>query len=427
MNGQVQQQTRRNNSGSKKKIGYIGAGGGGDSAAALLLDLALNGKGDNIILGAGYEYLDYFNSIKDGNKNRATPPVFERLKYSDSKEQPFNNTTNVNKAIIKSEIDEYLNIITGKEGVVENKLFPILKLDNLKLVYKFFKPLLVKKPANNITNSNVAKIVDGEGSSFKYKSLLEETLIVNKLKDFNISQLYMFSSCSKLSEKVEKIKSCYSVLLEAIIPLKKVVILDFGGDILDFKNIEKDARDVMVFIMTLSICYDRDIPIEIQIYGAGCDSHASPETVMNRIKELKENLNVQLNQNTQTSYQNTCIKKLIDFIDQNNELLKSLNITGENRATGNFYIAYKLSQEANSNTINNKYLQKCIMARGEYNKLNEKEKVKMDNSAISEFAQCNFIKLVNKESIKKFIDNVQKDKDYINQLRKIIGGLSNIE
>lgn len=308
------------------RILYLGAGGGGDTNAAVMCALADKSPGEKFVLGAGYAIKEYKDSFAKQQNSRKIKGQIDRKIVSDPK-----LTVNYLNESLKNYLDENADInatsvwrLNDSEKGAMEALFNDVKPDT---------PLTYDDPA-----------IQKQYSSYKYQALLEERLLLRKLKDDLgdnpvLNNIYMFFTTSRWDNN-DEINTSYNALKEFIInkTIQKVVLMDFGGDLIEFT---KPGRDPIVLLNSLRLLQDiQNLTIEVWVYGPGVDSHALPSDVIDNIRKFQQITS------TPEDIASVDINPLVDFIKNKSDLLNQIDVLGLNRATGNWYEAYNNCTES---------------------------------------------------------------------------------
>ena len=353
---------------------YLGAGGGGDTNAAVMCALADTSPGKKLVIGAGYSLDEYTKAFIKEQKNRKTGEIDRKAME--------------NATYITNYLNESLK--NYKEETDSNSKTDVWRLnDNEKTAMELLFNAVKPEEGVDYYDPELQK----RHSSYKYQGLLEERLLLRKLKEtlgdndvFN--NIYILFTTSNWTD-TSAINKSYNALKDFITTkmLQKIVLMDFGGDLIEFT---KAGRDPIVLLNCLRLLKDpqfQNLTIEIWIYGPGVDSHALPDKILSNITKFRE-----VTTNT-GEFEKVDIKPLIKFIEDHATLLNEIDILGLNRATGNWYEAYKNCLEsmipkggARKKTIKrgggidkDTYIDKGLKSRTEYSGLkNQDDKQVLD-------------------------------------------------
>ena len=298
---------------------YLGAGGGGDTNAAVMCALADTSPGKKLVLGAGYSLDEYTTSFKKEQKNRKTGAI--------------DRNACTNSAFIDSYLKESLK--NYKDDTALNTDTDVWRLNDTEQTAMIELFNAVKPEEVPYDDAGLQQ----RHGSYKYQGLLEERLLLRKLKEVLgdndvLNNIYISYTTSNWKDTIAINKS-YNALKDFITTktVQKIVLMDFGGDLIQFT---KAGRDPIVLLNCLRLLKDplfQNLTVEVWIYGLGVDSHALPgdvETNLNKFAEI-----------TMTGVIDPVnITPLLDFIKNNSDLLEKIDILGLNRATGNWYEAY---------------------------------------------------------------------------------------
>jgi hypothetical protein len=360
-------------------VAYIGAGGGGDTNAAIMCALADTSSSEKFVLGAGYSIQEYKDSFAKQQNSRKVKGQIDRKSVTN----PQLTVDYLNESL-KNYLDENADNLKTSVWRLNDT-----EKESMEALFNNVKP---DTTVLNYDNPDIQK----QYSSYKYQALLEERLLLRKLKadlgnNAVLNNIYMFFSTSSWDNN-NAINTSYNALKDFIINknIQKLVLMDFGGDLIEFT---KPGRDPIVLLNCLRLLQDKDIQnltVEVWIYGAGVDSHALPNDVINNLKKFQ--------QITGTPEEIVTVNTdpLIDFIKNKSALLDEIDILGLNRATGNWYEAYKNCLKlGGARRKNNKrgggvtveaYIKDGLQARSEYDSLKTPElKAIMDNGWMTFF------------------------------------------
>lgn len=313
----------------KENVLYLGAGGGGDTTAAMIRALADNDNGiaKKFVMGAGYKFPeDYEKAFKDGSNKRGT----------DGKDR-FSVVLNDTKDLTQQANTYLANTLEKDEKYEIYKFKTRTFLTNNTDTDESFFESLIPDEAKEINGKKIPPAQQKSG--FKIKTLLEERTSIRYLKskyqtEFSSIEdnLYMFRTVDSFDVTKDVVASFEA--LKHFIKTKgitKVVVMDFGGDIFDYKKI---TRDTGVLAMLLyMIKHDAAMfKLDIEVYGPGCDTHAT-------VAETKTNMMKAIGDLTPVTGESP-LMSMAQFLFENSEELLKYEILGEGRATGNFVKAY---------------------------------------------------------------------------------------
>lgn len=307
---------------------YIGAGGGGDTVAAAVR--ALSETGTRYVLGAGYAYEEYVKALTEGNKHRPPKEGWAREPANAGKEA----------------IEAYINSVIEKQ---EDGIFKLLKPgdDSEELKDAVFKD---KK-------RNERK---GADSSYKYRSLLEESTFLNEIKMGDV-ECFMAATAEHLGEPRSRengdkehdyvsAENQYAALNKFVLGknINEIIVMDFGGDIFDLKETMTRARDGVFLTLLVRLLLDNPaISMRVEVYGPGVDMHEGPAEVLCKLRAMKP---------TSIASDNSMYRAL----QVREDVLVKLGVLGMGRATANWFAAVKMEED---------YINKYLKKRDDYKKL----------------------------------------------------------
>ena len=442
---------------------YYGIGGGGDTNSAIIRAITDNtvSNDNKYVIGAGYRYAEYVNALTNGEKNRKKEPknkdkyVYDRLPYT-------------KKTQDDTLIDNYLNeALSTNGGNVEKELYnlssitPLTKKEYFDEVDPTVNIVAADKYNPKIIDGN--ELLDEKGNtivfdynktSLGYRTLKEETDLLIILKnDIDSTKLkehiYMcfttdnfeatYSDKDDEKKKADQIKKdnqlkkdvplVYKTLKNFIKDnrIEKIVTMDFGADIFDFKSIARDTANLLMITKIIEDLIEEQktdatilIPeLILEVYGPGVDAHAPINEVINNLNSVKPKGDIINVMNLPVQYKEF-MKKLIDNKDY-------LDIMKPGRATGNYCEAFRLCDKSMEQVMiggkkyknkkggnleeNLEFINSHLKARHDFtsvlNPTKQKEVVNQANqiikSGICDFAQI-YIYRINKDNIQEFIN-----------------------
>lgn len=363
---------------SSKNTLFVGAGGGGDTAAAIFRAISSDIPTENkFVLGAGYSRQDYKNTLTADESKKEGKPYYR-------KEQP------------EDKVDSYLNSILIDPAHSDNENCEVyrLKVNDVKLDDMF---------GSEVNTKDGKKKYESADAGFKYKTLLEEVLCIKKLQQvqeinekIDLNNIFMcFTTPDVKESNTQNLKKMYNSIKWFLnhFNIRKVVLMDFGGDIFDFKQI---ARDTLVLTMiTHILTFEKnlkEITLDIEVYGPGVDSHETLEHVNGNLNAVVKALGGNVVTNTTLGSERLIVDNLVKLFTKDVDLknvAKFINLSGPGRATGNYIRAHEI---VNNKTGQEDFVQEYLRARTEV-----KTFVDESNMVIPETVTKAFSKAKNEE------------------------------
>ena len=247
---------------------YVGAGGGGDTAAAVVRSLAHPAGGRAAVYGAGYSAAEYARSLAGGVR---APPgsgrEYDRL--------PFIGDSAL--------IDHYLRDTGARDHAGRDvPVFQLRPDGGSRHVAALFEGLRAADASN-------AAVIE-QGAGFKHMSLLDECYVAAQLAPPH--PVHIFASVRDLRDPAAA-RSAFEALAAHLraADARRVVLIDFGADVLDFATAAGArrplARDTTVLLMLLRMLRTGVIAqLRLEVYGPGVDAHDTLDAVMHRLRGL---------------------------------------------------------------------------------------------------------------------------------------------
>eukprot|EP00457_Paulinella_chromatophora_P010835 gb/GEZN01010951.1/.p1 GENE.gb/GEZN01010951.1/~~gb/GEZN01010951.1/.p1 ORF type:complete len:388 (-),score=48.76 gb/GEZN01010951.1/:35-1168(-) len=327
---------------------YIGAGGGGDTVMAALRALC-HQAGPCCVLGAGYAPSDYYDALTKGQNDHKTGEVQRKSCHQAS----------VQKYLSKVKIPIHM------DKSIATPLTDVWRVGSLSKeeMVAFVTPLL--PPGKHMDWRDTA--------GFKYRTLIEESSFHDQVTAKGRAvELDMFVSTEKYEGTPEFARMVGA--LRGFVDARKVqqlVLLDVGGDILDFSRYQ---RDVSVLLACVQVAVEWRIRLLLEVYGAGCDAHADAATAQARLEELAQRAGIAISD----EQANFC--RMLAAERQG----LAVEVAGVGRAGGNFLLASKLIKQVDEGTtsLGQAYEEytKGLHARTEYKYATDDWRASFDSS-----------------------------------------------
>lgn len=381
------------------------------------------------VIGAGYEHATYVSALNqygvDKKKNIERLPVNYDACNPDNDKYKIKEKCGIYNPVRITNSDEtinnYLNDtidvnISNIKGIYKlnsepditihefmNNLFPILTSPNS--IEGGNRKRQISKNKGGTTDEDKLKKLKEASAGFKYQTLLEERLIMMEamkisntykllkgfLPSFLDNNVFMIASVGNINEGDEKVRNMYIALEQFIFQknINKIVVMDFGGDIFNYDPVGRDAIMLMMLLLLQQNHSDK-FTMSIEVYGPGCDAHAPYDTSIGNITSIVPDIH--------PSNDDGFIKKFMEFIKNNEGALRSINLTGPGRATGNFLAAYNNKDE----NINN-YIKEYLEVRPDFQEM--KDVISSQTTKqVSNFAEIYNI-VVNKNNLETIMTN----------------------
>jgi hypothetical protein len=300
----------------RRVTAYVGAGGGGDTVSALVRALAAPPTEDVVVYGAGYSAAVYEESLRAGVESKTPGYDYDR--------KPFTGDRTL--------IDAYLHGVGVRTTDGDGSVFQVT-VPHPSVVGALFDDL----------RTDISLPAAEQHAGFKYRSLLDAVNAVDQLKlPF---PLFMFHSVADLSDASE-VRASYEALsahwTASHTKVETVVLLDFGGDIVDIVPTDCShpsrplSRDTTVLMMALRFLRTGVIDcLRLEIYGPGVDAHDTINNVMHRLELLEQFSHI-----VSPRDRDVTVESFVGLIAKHMQLLKHFNLLAPGRATANWLEVY---------------------------------------------------------------------------------------
>ena len=372
---------------------YVGAGGGGDTAAAVVRSLAHPAGCRAAVYGAGYSAAEYARSLASGV--RAAPGSgrdYDRL--------PFGGDSGL--------IDDYLRDTGARDHAGRDApVFQVRPARGSRHVAALFEGLRVDGSA----------AVDEQGAGFKHMSLLDECSVVAQLAPPH--PVYIFGSVRDLRDAAAA-RIAYEALAAHLhaADTRRLVLIDFGADVLDFAAPTGErrplARDTTVLLMALHMLLTGVIvALRLEVYGPGVDAHDTLDAVMHRLQALES---LGLARVLPAGAAGPEVDAFVARLRQHEAPLARCGLLRRGRATANFLRAHSRSVATTGEDASNEFMAEWLEARDDFAKRSALEQVAFreatrrylagDPARAEQFRAVVLVQLDTAEAAQRFVDAV---------------------
>jgi hypothetical protein len=306
---------------------YVGAGGGGDTVAAALRALADGGGAERKVIGAGYPRSQYTDTLV--KKNTASLDTIDGY---------------VSGVIEESDVPGIFALKPPDAACEANKAVVFADRGELDATYG-------------------VPTYETESSSYKYKTLLEESTFLHHV-DMGAVECFMAVTSDSMNAAADAQLDAFQDFVVHH-KVREIVLIDFGGDVFDLKPVISKARDavfltVILLVMKRLAAQGRSLTLRVEVYGPNVDMHDADGAASVIKKLMKAGVSVKAGHTT-AMYSIMKAKAILGTM---------LGLLGPGRATGNWLAA------ADGAVPFSRYVSEYLMARKDYKDLLAKDPTK---------------------------------------------------
>lgn len=275
---------------------YVGAGGGGDTVAAALRALADGGGAKRKVIGAGYPRSQYTDVL--AKKNTASLETVEAY---------------VSGVIEESGVPGIFALKPPDAACQANKAAVFADRAELDATYGVLQ-------------------YETEGSSYKYKTLLEESTFLRHV-DMGAVECFMAVTSDSMNDAAQAQMTAFEAFVLRH-NVREIVLIDFGGDVFDLKPVISRARDavfltIILLVMKRLEARGRALILRVEVYGPNVDMHDADGAMSVIGKLMKTGVSVRAGHAT----------AMYSTLKAKEGLGTMLGLLGPGRATGNWLAA----------------------------------------------------------------------------------------